>query len=147
MSRFNINKASKGYRIQIIGEFYDLVSCLKNRNEVQLYIKDLLFPDEIAMFHRRTQIAIMLKENHTFDEIKSKLHVGNSTIEGVKRALERHGEGYDLLIKRFQKLQDKKNEKRVEVHKRKTAQYPSIRRYAGGSLIADMLDELKRKNK
>ena len=127
----------------MIGEFYDMISCLKNRDEAAVFFRDLLFPDEMAMFHRRIQIAIMLKENMTFGEISSQLKVGSSTIANVKKSLERHGEGYDLIIKRFQKLQDKKNEKRVEAHKRKIVQAPSIRRYAGGGLIADMLSDLK----
>ena len=147
MVRFDINRVDKSYRIAIIGEFYDAISCLKNRADTKIFFRDLLMPNEIAMLHRRIQVAIMLNEKHTFDEIIQKLGVGSTTIRNVKKSLERHGEGYDLIIKRFQKLQDKKDEKRVEAHKRKIIQAPNIRRYAGGGLLADMLNELKIKKK
>jgi len=141
--RFNINNVSEAYRIKIISEFYDVLSLLKTRGDVRFFARDLLTPDEIAMLYRRIQVAILLKKKSAFDEIIQKLGVGKSTISNVKKSLERNGEGYDLVIKRFQKLQEKRDEKRVAAHKRRTATAPSIRRYAGGALIADMLNELK----
>ena len=44
----------------MIGEFYDTIARLKDRNEVRLFFKSLLSADEIATLMRRVEIAVLL---------------------------------------------------------------------------------------
>lgn len=131
MAKFDLNNLPKSVRIKVISEFYDIVSSLKKREEIALFLGDLLSPDEIAMLHRRVQVAIMLKQGYTFDEIINKLRVGQSKITKVKESLDRHGEGYQLAIRRSKKIYKKH-------------QFSSSKKYPSTSLIWKLMDEINK---
>jgi len=143
MAKFNLNDLPKQARIQLIGEFYDAFNSLKDRKEIRLFLRDLLTPDEIAMFHRRIQVALLLKEGYHFEEITQRLKVGKNKITKVKSSLDRHGEGYDLVIERLKKIQEKRQEEIIRKHKRSTIAGPSLRRYPGFSIFLELIDEIK----
>ena len=75
MSTFHLNSLPKQNRIQMIGEFYDMVDSLKDRNEVRLFVKSLLTADEIANLMRRIEIAVLLSGNYRYKEIIKMLGV------------------------------------------------------------------------
>jgi TrpR-related protein YerC/YecD len=87
MITFHLNGMPKNKRIQMIGEFYDAIASLKDRNEVRLFFKSLLTPDEIATLMRRMEIAILLSGKFTYSEIANLLGVGKSKIASVHRNL------------------------------------------------------------
>ena len=64
----------------MIGEFYDMIDSLKDRNEVRLFVKSLLTADEIANLMRRIEIAVLLSGNYKYKEIIKMLGVGNEKI-------------------------------------------------------------------
>ena len=73
-----------------LGEFYTMISLLKNRDEVKNFFKDLLTLSEVVMISRRIQIARMLLEGESYDEIKKKLRVGSANYQpGRKMAQQR----------------------------------------------------------
>jgi TrpR-related protein YerC/YecD len=76
MGRFHLNKLPKEKRIQMIVEFYDVIASLKNREEIRLFFKDLLTPDEIATLMRRIEVATLLIAGYTYDQISNILGVG-----------------------------------------------------------------------
>ena len=49
-----------------LGEFYTMVSMLKNRDEVKEFFKDLMTLSEMVMISRRLQAAAMLLESFTY---------------------------------------------------------------------------------
>jgi len=100
----------------MISEFYDVISCLKNREEIRLFFKDLLTPDEIAMFMRRIEVAVLLLAGYTYEDIVEYLEVGKSKIANVQKTLDKGGQGYKLIMKRLLDLRRKK----IDLHKRKT---------------------------
>ena len=67
MATFHLDSLPKSKRIQMIGEFYDVISSLKDRSEVRFFFKDLLTPDEIANLMRRVEIAVLLSAHFTYD--------------------------------------------------------------------------------
>ena len=69
MPVFHLNSLPKEKRIQMIGEFYDMVDSLKDRNEVRLFFKSLLTADEIATLMRRIEIAVLLSAGFKYDKI------------------------------------------------------------------------------
>ena len=101
MAKFHLNKLPKQKRIQMIGEFYDVFSCLKNREEIRLFLKDLLTPDEIANLMRRIEVATLLTAVFTYGHIGQMLGVGKDKINNVQKSLIRNGQGYKTVVKRL----------------------------------------------
>lgn len=129
----------------MIAEFYDAVSCLKNREEARLFFKDLLSPDEIAMLVRRVEVALLLSAGFSYREIEEALGVGVDKITGVQRSMQRSGEGYKLVIKRLRKILRDREKKRARKEKEMSSLSPlgSLKkRYPGHFLLFNLIDEL-----
>ncbi|PIP28048.1 MAG: hypothetical protein COX29_03325 [Candidatus Moranbacteria bacterium CG23_combo_of_CG06-09_8_20_14_all_35_22] len=86
-----------------LGDFYTMVSLLKTREEVKNFFKDLLTLSEAVMISRRIQIAKMLLEGHTYDEVRKKLKVGFNNINQVEKWLNNGFGGYRKTIEEYQK--------------------------------------------
>ena len=80
MPVFHLNNLPKSKRIQMIGEFYDTIDSLKDRQEVRLFFKSLLTADEIAALMRRIEVAVLLFSKYNYDQIKEMLGVGNNML-------------------------------------------------------------------
>ena len=88
---------------KFLGEFYSVIARLKTRDEVKNFFKDLLTLSEVVMLSRRIQIARMLIEGETHDNIRQKLKVGFGTIVSVEKWLKDGFGGYKEIIKRYKK--------------------------------------------
>jgi len=88
---------------KFLGELYDMIALLKNREEVKQFFKDLLTLSETVMVSRRLQIAKMLLEGYAYRDIQMKLKVGFSTIVSVEKWLNQGFGGYRNIIKRHKK--------------------------------------------
>ena len=80
-------------------QFCDLLSKLKNKNEIKNFLKDLLNRQERMMIIRRLLIAEMLKDNKSYVEIRKALKCGTATIARVQRWLNFGRGGYEKVIK------------------------------------------------
>ena len=101
MPVFNLNKLPKEKRIQMIGEFYDMIDSLKDRSEVRLFFKSLLSADEIASFMRRIEIAMLLSSGQKYEEIIKMMKVGRDKISSVHKALLQDDSGYAIIVERL----------------------------------------------
>lgn len=101
MTTFHLNSLPKENRIQMIGEFYDMIDSLKNRNEVRFFIKSLLSADEIASLMRRIEIAVLLSGDFSYDQIIKMLKVGRDKISAVQKNLLQDDSGYKIIVKRL----------------------------------------------
>lgn len=146
MGKFYLNKIPKEKRVKLISEFYDAVSCLKNREEIRLFFRDLLSPDEIAMLVRRIEVSFLLRAGFTYQEIQNTLGVGADKIAYVQRTLTRHGEGYELIIERLRKVLRKKEKRAERAEKRQRSSFPGLdyfkKKYPGHFLLLNLIDEL-----
>ena len=86
-----------------LGDFYSMVSLLKNRDEVKNFFKDLLTIGEIVMISRRIQVAKMLFEGNTYEEIRKSLRVGYNNITQVDKWLNNGYGGYKKTIEEYRK--------------------------------------------
>lgn len=101
MPAFRLNSLTKEKRIQMIGEFYDVIDSLKDRKEVGLFFRDLLTPEEIAALMRRIEIAVLLNAGFSYRKIIKLLGVGRSKITNVYKCLERDNSGYKIIVDRL----------------------------------------------
>src|SRR3989338_8308510 len=114
MTVFHLNKLPKEKRIQMIGEFYDMIDSLKDRNEVRLFFKSLLTADEIASLMLRIEIAMLLSSDHKYEDIIKTMKVGRDKISNVQKALLQDDSGYAIIVERLienRKIWKEKNKK------------------------------------
>jgi TrpR-related protein YerC/YecD len=109
------NQLSDFQKKKYLGELYNMISLLGSREEVKKFFKDLLTLSEVVMISRRIQIAKMLLEGKSFEDIRTEMKVGSNTISHVERWLNNGFGGYKEIIKRHEKNKTKKNE---EIEKR-----------------------------
>jgi len=77
--------------------FYKLclaVSRIKKPEEIASFLSDLLSANEVKMISKRLQIAEMILDGFSYEEIKEEIKVGNGTIARVQEWLNISGEGY-----------------------------------------------------
>lgn len=103
------NQLSDFQKKKYLGEFYDMVSLLGSREEVKKFFKDLLTLSEVVMISRRIQIAKMLLEGKSFEDIRTEMKVGSNTISHVERWLNNGFGGYKEIINRHSKARAKKD--------------------------------------
>lgn len=143
MGKFHLNKLPKEKRIQMIAEFYDVISSLKNREEVRLFFKDLLTPDEIATLMRRIEVATLLMAGYTYVQIAELLGVGRGKVTNVQKTLLKGGQGYKLVIKRLLE----KRRRRLKIQKKRTkvllSDFERLKqRYPLYFLLFNLIDEI-----
>lgn len=147
MAKFYLNRLPEGERIKLIAEFYDAVNCLKKREEARLFFRDLLSPDEIAMLIRRVKVAFLLRAGFTYREIGEALKVGVDKIINVQKSLERHGEGYDIVLKRVRKILRKREKLGRKIEKDQISPFPEWRylkrKYPLYFLLSNLVDEFE----
>ncbi|MBI2049873.1 MAG: hypothetical protein HYT35_00235 [Candidatus Staskawiczbacteria bacterium] len=141
MGTFHLNNLPKQKRIQMIGEFYDVIDSLKNRTEVRLFFKSLLTADEIATLMRRIETAVLLSANLKYEKIIELLGVSNNKISTVHKNLLQDDSGYKIIIKRL--IQNRKERlKRIKKeNKRSLSPFETVKKkYPGYFLLPNLLD-------
>jgi len=132
----------------MIGEFYDAVDCLRDRNEVRFFLKSLLSAEEIAMLMRRIEIAILLSANVKYADISKMLGVGNGKIAFVQRALQQDDNGYKIIVKRLVENRKRRLMKIKNEEKRATASetpFGAIKNRSRNRILPDLLDAVIKK--
>ncbi len=139
------HELSKEEKIKFLGDFYSMIALLKNRGEVKNFFKDLLTLSEAVMLSRRIQIAMLLLEGKTHEEIKSKLKVGFSTITSVEKWLHAGFGGYNKILKRYQSIKSVKESKMMSIAKRSPLSFDWLRhKYPLHFLLVNMILDKKK---
>ncbi|MBI4049467.1 MAG: hypothetical protein HY395_01460 [Candidatus Doudnabacteria bacterium] len=86
-------------------EFVQALTTLRSPEEMAHFIQDLLSKQEVFMLARRLQIARLLYQGLTYDEIKKSLNAGLTTIAKVQTWMQLYGEGYRTVLERTKKKQ------------------------------------------
>jgi len=144
MGTFHLNNLPKEKRIQMIAEFYDVINSLEDRQEVRLFLKDLLTGDEIANLMRRIEVAVLLKANFSHRKIRKLLKVSNNKINKVQKVLvsEDGGKGFDLIIERLlaeRKKRIRKKERDIDIKESPEKQLK--RKYSHIFLLENLVDD------
>jgi TrpR-related protein YerC/YecD len=87
MAKVSIYSVDKKEKKRIEEELFEIISHLRTKREVLDFLMDLFTESETLMLARRIQVAKMILDNYSYDEIKSKMNVGFQTIYRVERWL------------------------------------------------------------
>lgn len=136
MAKVRTHLVDKKERYKIIGEFFEIVSNLKNKDDVFGFFIGLLSPSETLMLARRIQVAEMLMEEKSYEEIRKKLKVSFQTIAKVYQWL--HGE--NEIYKKQIGNQLERKEKRNSVKNKRFNDGSLLNRYAHHRVLKDLLN-------
>jgi len=74
---------------------------LKNADEAQRFLRDILTEGEIEEFGKRLKTARLLEDKVPYSKIERETGLSSTTIARVARWLKRGGGGYRLILKRI----------------------------------------------
>ena len=93
---------------------YEILSSLKNVDEIKPFLKDILTSSELRMLKRRWHIANLLFEGKDVREAAEKSKTSTQTVSKIKKILEEGHGGLKLAIERSLFRQKKEREKYLD---------------------------------
>ncbi|MCR4590394.1 MAG: helix-turn-helix domain-containing protein [Lachnospiraceae bacterium] len=87
-----------------VDTLFDAILTLKTREECYTFFEDLATVNEILSLTQRFEVARMLKEKKTYQEIAKKTGASTATISRVNRSLNYGNDGYDLVLQRMHEV-------------------------------------------
>lgn len=79
---------------------YEIISSLKNVEEVKSFLKDILTSSELRMLKRRWHVANLLYEGLDIRTIANKTKTSTQTVSKIKRVFEEGHGGFGLALSR-----------------------------------------------
>lgn len=137
MGKVQTKSIDKNERYKIIGDFYEIVTNLRTKNEVIGFFMGLLTPSEALMFARRIQIAQMLLDDKSYDEIRRELKVGLSTVANVSTWLYGENDAFRRKIEEYKNRKSKTEEDKNDDYEKN---YGSLlNKYPQHRILRDLL--------
>jgi uncharacterized protein YerC len=134
-------KLTKEDRIKCLDALYTAIGCLKSRDDIKLFLRDLLTSSERIMIGRRIIIAQMLIDGYSHRNIAGEIGVGMDTIFRVQRWLTDDKKGYEKTIEKFNRELKKRNKSNAYLM---SGSFADIKkRYKGYYWLDDLLEELQ----
>lgn len=90
-----------------IESFFDAVLTLNTRDECRKFFEDICTIGESKAIVQRLEVANLLFDNITYQEISSRTGASTATISRVNRCLNYGAGGYVLAIRRMRGLESK----------------------------------------
>lgn len=79
-------------------QLFELISSLKNPEEVQILLEDLCTVKEIEQMSQRIKAAKLLLEGKTYTQVKAECDISSATLSRVSRCVQ-YGQGYSKFLK------------------------------------------------
>lgn len=86
-----------------LDQMFDAMLSLKSREEFYLFFDDIATMNEIQSLAQRLQVAKMLNNGDTYNQIEKETKASTATISRVRRCLDYGSEGYKLVLDRIVK--------------------------------------------
>ncbi len=82
------------------------VLVLDNVEECYQFFEDICTISELKALSQRLEVARMLKEGHTYDDIVERTGASTATISRVKRCLNYGADGYNIVLEKLGKKEN-----------------------------------------
>ena len=105
MTRVSKVAVKKDVIEDILDSFVSLISDFKDKAEIKAFINDFLTPEERFMLSKRLELAFMVRQGFSWDEIASILKVSKTSINQMKHWIS-YKKGIEIGVG---KLIDKQN--------------------------------------
>ncbi|MEI3606222.1 YerC/YecD family TrpR-related protein [Pseudogracilibacillus sp. SE30717A] len=84
-----------------LDQLFDAILSLKTREECYKFFDDVATMNEIQSLAQRLQVAKMLNEGSTYNEIERQTKASTATISRVRRCLDYGSGGYETVLSRM----------------------------------------------
>ena len=81
-------------------KLFEAILTLKSVDECYAFFEDICTVNEIKALAQRLEVAKMLQEKKTYQEIQQYTHASTATISRVYRCLSYGSDGYKLILER-----------------------------------------------
>lgn len=98
VSKRNINKTLEK---EIFNLFFQVITDLKNQEEVKIFLEDILGKTELTAIAKRLAIAHYLDKGRSYQNIKESLKVSSATIATVDK-MRQKSPGLKLALKKIE---------------------------------------------
>jgi len=92
---------SKKIKTPGVKELFTAILSLENEDECFAFFEDVCTTNEILSFAQRYQVAKLLQQGLTYQEIAEKSGASTATISRVKRSMDDGNGGYEMMFKRL----------------------------------------------
>ena len=92
---------------------------LRNTEECYAFFEDICTVGELKAMAQRLEVAYMLRQRHTYDEIVDRTGASTATISRVKRCLNYGADGYEIILERLRRKKTSKTRQEVDEDVRK----------------------------
>lgn len=86
---------------ELTDQLCEAVLLLKDREECYQFFEDICTISEIKALAQRLEVARMLRDGHTYDDIVDRTGASTATISRVKRCLNYGADGYKSILERL----------------------------------------------
>jgi TrpR-related protein YerC/YecD len=83
--------------------FYEAVLSLKTKEECEKFFADICTVTELSSISQRLEVAVLLQDKKTFNEIVAHTGASTTTISRVNRCLQYGDGGYEIVLERIKK--------------------------------------------
>lgn len=84
-------------------DLFDAILKLENEEECYRFFDDLMTIKEVQSISQRWQVAKMLDEGKTYNEIEEKTKASTATISRINRCMQYGANGYTEMLKKCKK--------------------------------------------
>lgn len=84
---------------------------LETPEEAYRFLEDVLTVQELKSITQRLEVAVMLREKITYQEIARKTGASTATISRVNRSLQYGADGYNLVLDRLPEVKEETQQK------------------------------------
>jgi TrpR-related protein YerC/YecD len=104
MTKLSFKKLSDDKIRELTDQLWKSVTLLETKDEVRLFLCDLLTRTEIQMLAKRLQVVRMLNQGLKYEEIRQALNISEATISKIHNWEDAFGGGYRIVVERLNKL-------------------------------------------
>ena len=80
---------------------FEAILSLKSLEECYQFFEDICTISELKAMSQRLEVARMLREGHTYEDIVERTGASTATISRVKRCLNYGADGYNIVLERL----------------------------------------------
>lgn len=91
-----------------LDELFDAILLLKDREECYRFFEDVCTIKELQAISQRLQVAKLLRSDKTYHEVEEITGASTATISRVNRCLLYGADGYNIILDRIDKIEEKK---------------------------------------
>ena len=101
---------NKKLKTEAVDHLFQAILTLTSTEECYSFFEDVCTVNELLSFSQRYEVAKMLREKKTYLEIAERTGASTATISRVNRSLNYGNDGYDMVFKRIEELEDETGE-------------------------------------